>query len=91
MYEYRKYVILDTSETGSLDFSQILETSNETLRLNLSGSRTFVKYEGSMPSSISALSSKTSEYTHTEILNVLTGSEWYEPLNDVWLIFILNR
>ena len=83
MYENRKYVILDTSETGSLDFSQILETSKDTLRLNLSGSRTFVKYEGSMPSSISALSSKTSEYTHTEILNVLTGSEWYEPLNDV--------
>ena len=70
MYENRKYVILDTSETGSIDFSQVLETSNETLRLNLSGSRTFVKYEGSMPSSISALSSKTSEYTHTEILNV---------------------
>ena len=83
MYEYRKYVILDVSETGSIDFSQVLETSNETLRLNLSGSRTFVKYEGSMPSSISALSSKTSEYTHSEILNVLTGSEWYEPLNDV--------
>ena len=70
MYENRKYVILNTSETGSIDFSQVLETSNETLRLNLSGSRTFVKYEGSMPSSISALSSKTSEYTHTEILNV---------------------
>ena len=83
MYENRKYVILDASETGSIDFSQVLETSKDTLRLNLSGSRTFVKYEGSMPSSISALSSKTSEYTHTEILNVLTGSEWYEPLNDV--------
>ena len=71
MYENRKYVILNTSETGSIDFSQVLETSNETLRLNLSGSRTFVKYEGSMPSSISALSSKTSEYTYSEILNVL--------------------
>jgi len=83
IYENRKYVILNTSETGSIDFTQILETSKDTLRLNLSGSRTFIKYEGSMPSSISALSSKTSEYTHTEILNVLTGSEWYEPLNDV--------
>jgi len=83
MYEYRKYVILDTSETGSIDFSQVLETSKDTLRLNLSGSRTFVKYDGPMPSSISSLSSKTSEYTHSEILNVLTGSEWYEPLNDV--------
>tara|TARA_B100000131_G_scaffold42247_2_gene37981 strand:+ start:2047 stop:2298 length:252 start_codon:yes stop_codon:yes gene_type:complete len=83
MYENRKYVIFNTNETGSIDFSQVHETSKDTLRLNLSGSRTFVKYEGSMPSSVSSLSSKTSEYTHSEILNVLTGSEWYEPLNDV--------
>ena len=76
MYENRKYVIFNTNETGSIDFSQVHETSKDTLRLNLSGSRTFVKYEGSMPSSVSSLSSKTSEYTHSEILNVLTGSEW---------------
>jgi len=76
MYENRKYVIVDTSETGSIDFSQVMETSKDTLRLNVSGSKTFVKYEGSMPSSVSALSSKSSEHTHSEILNVLTGSEW---------------
>jgi hypothetical protein len=76
MYENRKYVIFNTSETGSIDFSQVMETSVNTLRLNLSGSQTFVKYEGSQPSSVAGLSSKSNEYTHTEILNVLTGSEW---------------
>ena len=76
MYENRKYVIFNTSETGSIDFSQVMETSVNTLRLNLSGSQTFVKYEGSQPSSVAGLSSKSSEYTHTQILNVLTGSEW---------------
>ena len=75
MYENRKYVIFNTSETGSIDFSQVMETSVNTLRLNLSGSQTFVKYEGSQPSS-AGLSSKSNEYTHTQILNVLTGSEW---------------
>ena len=75
MYENRKYVIFNTSETGSIDFSQVMETSVNTLRLNLSGSQTFVKYEGSQPSSVAGLSSKSNEYTHTQILNVLTGSE----------------
>ena len=76
MYENRKYVIFNTSETGSIDFSQVMETSANTLRLNLSGSQTFVKYEGSQPSSVAGLSSKSNEYTHEQILNVLTGSEW---------------
>ena len=76
MYENRKYVIFNTSETGSIDFSQVMETSVNTLRLNLSGRQTFVKYEGSQPSSVAGLSSKSNEYTHTQILNVLTGSEW---------------
>ena len=76
MYENRKYVILNTSETGSINFSQVMETSVNTLRTNISGSKTFVKYEGRQPSSVAGLSSKSSEYTHTQILNVLTGSEW---------------
>ena len=74
--ENRRWVIFDTSETGSIDYSQVMETSSENLRLNLSGSKTFVKYEGDQPSSVTSLSSKSEEYTHQEILNVLTGSEW---------------
>ena len=74
--ENRRGVIFNTSETGSIDYSQVMETSSETLRLNISGSKTFVKYEGDQPSSVTSLSSKSEEYTHQEILNVLTGSEW---------------
>ena len=72
----RRWVIFNTSETGSIDFSQVLQSSADTLRLHLSGSQTFVKYEGSQPSSVTALSSKSQEYTHSEILNILTGSAW---------------
>ena len=75
-FSNRRWVFLNTSETGSLDFSQVLETNSGSLRLNNSGSRTFIKYEGSMPSSVSGLSSKSAEYSHSAILNVLTGSEW---------------
>jgi len=78
--ENRRWVIFDTSETGSIDYSQVMETSSQTLRLNISGSKTFVKYEGDQPSSVTSLSSKSEEYTHQEILNVLTGSEWQPKL-----------
>jgi len=76
MLENRRWVIFNTSETGSIDFSQVMQTTGSTLRLNLSGSRTFVKYEGNIPSSVNSLSSKSDEYTHSQILNILTGSEW---------------
>lgn len=76
----RHYIIFDTSETGSIDFSEVLETSAETLRLNLSSSQTFVKYDGeTMPSSVSSLTTKEGPYSHSEILNILTGSEWTDP------------
>ena len=71
-YENRKYVIINASETGSIDFSQVNETSVDTLRYNISGSQTFVKFDGDTPS---FLSGKTL-YTHSEILTILSGTDW---------------
>lgn len=78
-YENRKYVIFNVSELGSVDFNEVLETSADSVRKSLDETKTFVKYEGDMPSSVSALTSKTSEYSHSEILTVLAGSEWTDP------------
>ena len=78
----RRWVIFNTSETGSIDFSQVLQSSADTLRLNLSGSQTFVKYEGSQPSSVAGLSTKSNEYTHSEMLGILTGSAWMSSEED---------
>ena len=79
----RRYVIFNTSETGSIDFSQVLETSVDTLRLNSGSTQTFVKYEGgksgSMPSSVSALSTKGNELTWFQMRDILTGSAWSFP------------
>ena len=68
----KNYVIIDSSEVGSVDFDQVLETSAETLRFSLDGTKTFVKYEGTQPF---FLLGKT-EYTHEEILTILSGPEW---------------
>ena len=66
------YVIIDSSEVNSVDFDQVLETSAETLRFSLNGTKTFVKYEGDQPSFLSG----KQEYTHSEILAILATDEW---------------
>ena len=75
-YENRKYVIINASEVGSVDFSQVNETSANTLRYSLDDSQTFVKFDGDTPS---FLSGKTS-YTHSQILTILAGEDWNEAL-----------
>ena len=75
----RTYVIFSTSERDSIDYSQVLETSRDTLRTSLDGTKTFVKYEGDEPSSVSALTTISGSYTHSEILDVLAGPDWTDP------------
>ena len=68
----KNFVILDASEVSSVDFDQVIETSADTLRYSVDGTKTFVKYRGSQPS---FLNGKT-EYSHEEILAILAGPEW---------------
>lgn len=73
----RTYVIIDAADVASVDFSQVGETSEETLLWNVdpSRTRTVVKFSGSTPS---FLEGKT-QYTHSEILTLLEGPEWTPP------------
>jgi hypothetical protein len=68
----RTYCIIDASEVSSVDFDQVAETSADTLRYSLDGTKTFVKYEGTQPF---FLLGKT-EYDQEEILSILSGPEW---------------
>tara|TARA_R110002020_G_scaffold43820_1_gene126895 strand:+ start:944 stop:1168 length:225 start_codon:yes stop_codon:yes gene_type:complete len=67
-----KYVIIDADEVSSVDFSQVFETSAQTLRFSLDGEQTFVKFEGATPG---FLDGKT-QYTHSEMLAIVQTSEW---------------
>ena len=83
MYEHRNFMIFSTSETGSIDFSEVLETSSETLRLSVDGSKSFVKWDGDIPTSVSSLTTKEGPYTYEEIKNILTGSDWTDTSEEV--------
>lgn len=68
----RAYVIIEAGDVSSVDFSQVLQDSANTLSYNKDNSKAFVKYEGSKPS---FLNGKTT-YTHAEMLIELAKEEW---------------
>jgi len=71
--------VFDLTEVDTINFSEVMETSADTLRKNLANTQSFVKYEGDMPSSVAALTTKSQEYTHEEILTLLAGTDWTDP------------
>lgn len=82
-FDNRKYVVFDLTEVDTIDFSEVMETSSSTLRKNVAETKSFVKYEGDQPPSVVALTTKSSEYTHSEIITLLAGSDWTDPNADV--------
>lgn len=102
MFENRRWLVIPTSLTGSINFYEVHESSVDTLRLSLDGTQTFVKYditeitesysetypdtetgepvttvfEAGIYGRPSIYSPEYPEYTHSEILNLLTGSAW---------------
>lgn len=72
----RKYVIINADEVDSVDFSQVDETSADTIRYSVDGSQTFVKFDSDTTPSF--LDGKT-QYSHSEILTILATDEWTDP------------
>ena len=79
MYSDRNYVIFNISELDKIDFTQVLETSIDTVRKSIDNTKTFVKYDLPTPSSVSSLTTKSQEYTYDEFLPILATSEWTAP------------
>ena len=74
-FDHRHWVIISASDVSNIYFTQVMETSAETLRFSVDGTLTFVKYEGDMPSSVTACSRKSQEYSHSEILAILNADD----------------
>lgn len=82
-FDNRKYVIIPTLEITNINFTEVLETSAETCRYSVDGTKTFVKYEGEMPESVVLILGKSQEYSHAEILQILSTEEWTPPVEDI--------
>jgi hypothetical protein len=79
-YSSRQFMIFNTAELPQIDFTQVLETSEDTVRKSVDGGKTFVKWNGdNVPSSVEALTTKEGPYTYEEMLAILATPEWTDP------------
>jgi len=73
------YMIFPVSEIDKIDFSQVLETSQDTVRKSIDGSLTFVNWYGTssdMPDFLNIVSGTQGPYTYEEILSILASKVW---------------
>jgi hypothetical protein len=108
MLENRRWLVIPTSATGSINFDQVKESSIDSLRLSVDGSKTFIKYDvmvveiTTTETQINAetgdemtitteagiygrpdiYSEEYTEYTHEEILELLSTTEWTTPIEN---------
>jgi hypothetical protein len=79
-YEHREFMIFNVSELNQIDFTKVCETSIDTVRKSVDGTKTFVKWDGTMPECIANLTTKEGPYTYEEILVILATEEWTIPM-----------
>ena len=76
MFENRRYMIFNVSEIDTIDFTQVLETSADTVRKSVDETKSFVKWEGETPSFVSDLTNTEGPYSHSQILEILSEEAW---------------
>jgi hypothetical protein len=72
-------MIFNVSELNQIDFNTVLETSAETVRKSVDETKTFVKWDGTIPSCVSNLTTKEGPYMYEEIITILATPEWTDP------------
>ena len=68
----RTYVIVDSAEASSFDFSKLIDIDESYSRKSLDGSKILARFEGDTPSFLIG----EPQYTQEEILPILAGAEW---------------
>lgn len=75
----KQFMIFNVSELSLVDFNEVMETSIDTIRKSVDGTKTFVKWVGVMPPSLSLLTTSEGPYTHSQILRILSSDDWSSP------------
>tara|TARA_Y100000401_G_C8302295_1_gene214852 strand:- start:140 stop:388 length:249 start_codon:yes stop_codon:yes gene_type:complete len=82
MFENRKYVIITLADYTDSQIQEMIQSSiqlsKDTLRKSIDNTKAVLKWNGNTPKIFENIQT----YTHSEILNVLTTSEWNVPIEE---------
>jgi len=67
----KKYIIFEMSNARLIVFNEIEETTMQTLRLSIDGSKTILKFAGQTPAFLEG----ETRYSHSEILEIINDPE----------------
>ena len=73
-YSNRKWVIVNVSDITDEMIASAIQSSMDTLRKTLDGSKAILKFNGDTPSCFDGLTT----YNHSEILTELAKSDWLD-------------
>jgi len=76
----KQFAIINADEVDNIDFSQVLETSKETLRWNNDRTKTFVKFYEDVPENVRQ--NCQGIYTQKGFLEVLKTDEWVSDVSE---------
>jgi hypothetical protein len=84
MYDNRQFAIFFTTELNQINFDEVLETNETTVRVSTDGTKTFVKWDTETPPpSVQALTTIQGFYTYEEMLSILSGEEWTSIMEEM--------
>lgn len=79
-FNHRNFMIFNVTELGSVNFNEVLETSQDTIRKSIDETKTFVKWMGDIvPPSVDSLTTKEGPYHYEDMLTILATPAWTEP------------
>ena len=77
-YENRQFMIFSTTELDQIDFNQVCETSADTVRKSVDGTKTFVKWDGEMPQCVANLTTAEGGAVVWQHTFGMTDEEFYK-------------
>ena len=79
MHGFEHYAIIQTSDLSNIDFDQIGETNENTLRYNLAGTEFVIKWNTTPTFITDGSVVPVSTLTHEQALALMATEEWSEP------------
>lgn len=76
----RQYLVLSVTEINLIDFSEVLQDNETTLRRSVNQTKVVIKWEGSTPSFVNSITTAEGPYSHSEILDIMATPEWNPPV-----------
>ena len=76
------YAIINIADLGNIDFSQVGETDETTIRKSLDQTQFVIKYNAEPTFITDGSVTPLQTLTHAEALNLMSTAEWSEPIEE---------